>query len=140
MKCLQSPEYLAALGGAIGCDIDKGMQVGLAVGINHGKARRDLTDVAAYDPFMEVNYISTLSALYAVNFPLLAQLESHKDANIADLMALLRLEVLTVETLEAILLQPSPEQLMLPIHRLEDQVVIGETSLCFYLDVANARV
>ncbi|GKE76380.1 hypothetical protein Tco_1542500, partial [Tanacetum coccineum] len=64
MKCLQSPEYIASLGGAIGRAIDK----------------------------------------------------------------------------EASQLQPSPEQLMLPIHRLEDQVVIGETYLSFSLDVAHAHV
>ncbi|GKC38366.1 hypothetical protein Tco_1050750 [Tanacetum coccineum] len=44
------------------------------------------------------------------------------------------------KTPEANQLQPSPEQLMLPIHRLEDQVVIGETSLSFFLDVVHARV
>ncbi|GJU64885.1 hypothetical protein Tco_1246720 [Tanacetum coccineum] len=44
------------------------------------------------------------------------------------------------KTLEANQLQPSPEQLMLPIHRSEDQVVIGETSLSFSLDVIHARV
>nr|GEW48707.1 hypothetical protein [Tanacetum cinerariifolium] len=44
------------------------------------------------------------------------------------------------ETSEASQLQPSPKQIMLPIHRLEDQVVIGETSLSFSLDVANSRV
>ncbi|GJY90174.1 hypothetical protein Tco_0505370 [Tanacetum coccineum] len=104
MKCLQSPEYLAALGGAIGHAIDKGMQVGLAAGIDHGKARRDLTDVVAYDPSGRLIICPA------------------------------------AETLEAIQLQPSPKQLMLPIHLLEDQVVIGETSLSFSLDVANARV
>nr|GEW11782.1 hypothetical protein [Tanacetum cinerariifolium] len=36
-------------------------------------------------------------------------------------------------------LQPSPKQLMLPIRRLEDQMVIGETSLYFSLDVVHAR-
>ncbi|GJZ61060.1 hypothetical protein Tco_0617197 [Tanacetum coccineum] len=46
----------------------------------------------------------------------------------------------TAKTPEAIQLQPSPGQLMLPIHRLEDQVVIRETSLSFSQDVANARV
>ncbi|GKC16214.1 hypothetical protein Tco_1012996 [Tanacetum coccineum] len=140
MKCLQSPEYLAALGGAIGRAIDKGMKGGLAVIIDHGKARRDLTGVAAYDPSAEANYMSAVSALRTVNFPLLSQLESHKDTNIADLMGLLHLEGPTAKTPEAIQLQPSPGQLMLPIHRLEDQVVIGETSLYFSLDVANARV
>ncbi|GKC48565.1 hypothetical protein Tco_1071310 [Tanacetum coccineum] len=44
------------------------------------------------------------------------------------------------ETLDASQLQPSPDQLMLPIHRLEDQVVIGETSLSFSLDLAHDRV
>ncbi|GJW65347.1 hypothetical protein Tco_0117231 [Tanacetum coccineum] len=74
MKYLQSPEYLSALGG-------------LAAGIDHGKAERGLTNVASYDPSVEANYHSALSAaLRAVNFPLLAQLESYKDASIADIM------------------------------------------------------
>ncbi|GJY40475.1 hypothetical protein Tco_0427745 [Tanacetum coccineum] len=64
----------------------------LVAGIDHGKARRGLIDVAAYDPFVEANYLSTVSALRVINFPLLAQLESHKDANIADIMGLLHLE------------------------------------------------
>nr|GEW51292.1 hypothetical protein [Tanacetum cinerariifolium]GEY43826.1 hypothetical protein [Tanacetum cinerariifolium] len=56
-----------------------------------------------------------------MGFPLLAQLESQKHASIADIMGLLHLEGLAVETLEASQLQPSHEQLMLPIHRTEDQ-------------------
>ncbi|GKB09366.1 hypothetical protein Tco_0837678 [Tanacetum coccineum] len=72
MKCLQSLEYLATLGGAIGHAIDKGMQDGLAADINHGKARRDLVDVAAYNPSMEDNYDSAVNALCAMDFPLLA--------------------------------------------------------------------
>ncbi|GJX68969.1 hypothetical protein Tco_0304696 [Tanacetum coccineum] len=55
-------------------------------------------------------------------------------------MGLLHLEGPAIETIKASQLQPSPEQLMLPIHRLEDQVVIEETSFSFSLDVANARV
>nr|GFA86070.1 hypothetical protein [Tanacetum cinerariifolium] len=140
IKCLQSPKYLAALGGDIGRAIDKGMQSGLTAEIDHGKAGRGLTDVAAYDPFAKANYISVVSTLHAMNFPLLAQLESHKDSNIADIMGLLYLEGPIAEASEAGQLQPSPEQLMLPIHRLEDQVVIRENSLSFSLDVANARV
>ncbi|GKF60872.1 hypothetical protein Tco_0177658 [Tanacetum coccineum] len=92
--------------------IEKGMQVGLAAGIDHGNVERDLTNVAAYDPFLEANYVR-------------CERPPCRPA---------------VETLEAIQLQPSLEQLMLPIHRLEDQVVIRETSLSFSLDVANARV
>ncbi|GJT20072.1 hypothetical protein Tco_0878778 [Tanacetum coccineum] len=102
MKCLQSSEYLAALGEAIGPAIDKGMQVGLATGIDHRKAGRDLTDVTAYDPSAEANYMSAVSALRAVNFPLHAQLESYKDASIVDLMGLLHLEGPAAETPEAI--------------------------------------
>ncbi|GJR60730.1 hypothetical protein Tco_1502892 [Tanacetum coccineum] len=40
MKCLQSLEYLAALRGAIRRAIDKGMQDGLVISIDHGKAER----------------------------------------------------------------------------------------------------
>ncbi|GJZ33895.1 hypothetical protein Tco_0579331 [Tanacetum coccineum] len=66
MKCLQSSDYLAALGGAIGRAIDK-------------------------------------------DFPLLAQLESQKDASIVDIMGLLNLEGPAAETPEANQLQASPE-------------------------------
>nr|GEU75662.1 hypothetical protein [Tanacetum cinerariifolium] len=92
MKCLQSPKYLAALGGAIGCAIDKGIQGGLAAGIDHGKVGMDLTDVAAYDLLRRL-IISPL---------------------IADIMGLLHLEGLAAEAPEAGQLKPSPEQLMLP--------------------------
>ncbi|GKD25059.1 hypothetical protein Tco_1231273 [Tanacetum coccineum] len=87
----------------------------------------------------EANYVVVVNALCAVDFHLLAQLASHKDASMSELMDLLRLEGLTVETLEANQLQPSPEQLMLPIYRPKDQVVIGETSLSYSLDVIHAR-
>nr|GEX18559.1 hypothetical protein [Tanacetum cinerariifolium] len=92
MKCLQSPEYLAALEGAIGRAIDKGMQDRLANGIDRGKAERGLVDVAAHNPFAEANYVSAINAFRFVNFPLLDQLESQKDASIADIMDLLHLE------------------------------------------------
>ncbi|GKF79725.1 hypothetical protein Tco_0235293, partial [Tanacetum coccineum] len=58
-----------------------------------------------------------LITLRAVDFPLLAQLESQKDASIVDIMGLYHLEGPAAETLEANQLQPYPEQLMLPIHR-----------------------
>nr|GEU94063.1 hypothetical protein [Tanacetum cinerariifolium] len=102
---------IAGWKGAIGRAIDKGMQDRLAEGIDHGKARRGLVDM-----------------------------ESQKDASMVNIMGLLHLDGLAAETLEADHLQPSPKQLMLPIHRLVDQVVIGETSLSFSLDVVYARV
>ncbi|GJY52610.1 hypothetical protein Tco_0443457 [Tanacetum coccineum] len=43
-KCLNSPEYLSALGAAIGKATEKGMQDGLAAGITHGQEGRVLTD------------------------------------------------------------------------------------------------
>nr|GEU55373.1 retrovirus-related Pol polyprotein from transposon TNT 1-94 [Tanacetum cinerariifolium] len=61
------PQYLVVLGGAIGRAIDKGMQDGLAAGIDHGKARRRLVDVAAYNPSTEANYVFTVNALRVVD-------------------------------------------------------------------------
>nr|GEW51206.1 hypothetical protein [Tanacetum cinerariifolium] len=116
------------------------MQDGLAAGIDQRMAERSLVDVSAYNPSAEANYVHVITAICAVDFPLLAQLESQKDASMADIMDLLRLEGPAAEALEASHLQPSPEQLMVPIHRLEDHVVIGETSLAFSLDVAHTRV
>ncbi|GJW69046.1 hypothetical protein Tco_0123470, partial [Tanacetum coccineum] len=88
-KCLSSPEYLSAMGEAIGRAIDKGMQDGLAAGIKHGVAGRNITDVAAYNPSAESDYVAAVNALQNVSFPLLAQLEAYKDASMADIMDLL---------------------------------------------------
>nr|GEY29622.1 hypothetical protein [Tanacetum cinerariifolium] len=63
MKCLQSLEYLATLGGAISCVIDKGMQDRLAADIDHGKAERVLANVAAYNLFAEADFVSAVNAL-----------------------------------------------------------------------------
>nr|GEY19380.1 transposase (putative), gypsy type [Tanacetum cinerariifolium] len=87
--------------------IDKGMQNGLEAGIDHGRAGRSLADVAAYDPFAKANYVSAVHALRGLDFPLLSQLESQKDAIIADIMSLFNLEGSAAETLEASQLQTS---------------------------------
>nr|GEU80632.1 hypothetical protein [Tanacetum cinerariifolium]GEV90777.1 hypothetical protein [Tanacetum cinerariifolium] len=42
LKCLQSSEYLQALGQAISCAVNKGIQDGLKARIDHGQAGRDL--------------------------------------------------------------------------------------------------
>nr|GEY30489.1 hypothetical protein [Tanacetum cinerariifolium] len=105
----------------------------------------DLMDMALHmDEEFYLCYLKTIAGrsqlffavddLRAVKFPLLSQLESRKDASMADIFDLLRLEGPAAETLEASRLQPSFEMLMVPIHLLEDQVVIGETSLSFALD------
>ncbi|GKE21567.1 hypothetical protein Tco_1433079 [Tanacetum coccineum] len=68
LKCLQSSEYYRVLGQAIGCAINKGIQDGLKAGVDHGKSRRDLFVIKAYDPFAESKYID------AVDFSLLTEL------------------------------------------------------------------
>ncbi|GKA78210.1 hypothetical protein Tco_0784747 [Tanacetum coccineum] len=111
-KCLQSTEYIRVLGEAIGCAINKGMQDGLRAGIDHGKARRDLSVIKAYDPSAE--------------------------AKMVDLMDSLRLEGPLAKIPGAEELQPSLEQLMLLIHKEEDDVVLGETSLSFCLQASTS--
>ncbi|GJX32865.1 hypothetical protein Tco_0242720 [Tanacetum coccineum] len=59
-KCLNSLEYLSALGTAISKAIEKGMQDGLAAGITHGQEGRVLTDVAAFNPSAEDDFTSAL--------------------------------------------------------------------------------
>ncbi|GJV77346.1 hypothetical protein Tco_1508930 [Tanacetum coccineum] len=56
VKCLNSSEYLSAIGAAIGKAIEKGMQDGLSAGIAYGKEGRVLTDVVAHNPSAEVDY------------------------------------------------------------------------------------
>nr|GEX56727.1 hypothetical protein [Tanacetum cinerariifolium] len=96
-----------ALGGAIGLAIDKGMQGELVADIDHGKAERGLTDVAAYDPSAEANYIFA--------------------------------EGPVAETPEASQLQPSPKQIMLPIYRLEDQVLSISDALVPLIELLSAK-
>ncbi|GJV59859.1 hypothetical protein Tco_1465959 [Tanacetum coccineum] len=113
-KCLNLPKYLSALGAAIGKAIEKGMQDELSAGITHGKEGRVLTDVAAHNPSSEVDYIAALQRLQNVNFPLLGELKSSKDASI--------------------------EALMVHIHHLPDKVVIAATTLSLALDVSSIYV
>ncbi|GKD87653.1 hypothetical protein Tco_1358807, partial [Tanacetum coccineum] len=140
VKCLNSSEYLTDLGAAISCAIEKGMQDGLAAGINHGMKGRSLADVAAYNPSAGADYNSSLQELCEVDFSLLAELKSHKDASIEDIMSLLRLESPLVDVPGMGDLQPDIEQLKVSIHRSEDHVVLGETSLSFALSVSHSRV
>ncbi|GJU82587.1 hypothetical protein Tco_1284952 [Tanacetum coccineum] len=140
VKCLNSLEYLTALGAAISRSIEKGMQDGLAVGIDHGRAGRSLADIIAYNPSAKADFNSALQELREVDFRLLANLKSHQDASIEDVMNLLRLESPLADAPGMDSLQPDIEQLKFPIHRYEDQVVLGETSLSFALSVSHSRV
>nr|GFB97206.1 hypothetical protein [Tanacetum cinerariifolium] len=62
------------------------------------------------------------------------------DASVEDIMNLLRLDGPLVDALGMSDLQPHVDQLMLLVHRSEDQVVLGETSLSFALSVTHSRV
>nr|GEY03544.1 hypothetical protein [Tanacetum cinerariifolium] len=139
-KFLHSSEYLSALGAAIGKAIEKGMQDGLAVGITHGAEGRTLADVAAYNPFAEADYISALQRLQNINFSLLAELRSSKDASVDAIMNILRLEDNLAKRLGLNESQPFVDQLMVPIYHSPDRVVVGATSQSFALDVSDARV
>ncbi|GJW14417.1 hypothetical protein Tco_0018550 [Tanacetum coccineum] len=94
----------------------------LMAGVDHGKAGRDLSIIEAYDPSVKAKYVDVVNALGTVDFSLLSELKSKKDASIVDLMDSLRLEGPLAEIPRAKDLQPSPEQLRLPIHRPEDNV------------------
>nr|GEV37902.1 hypothetical protein [Tanacetum cinerariifolium] len=75
-------DQLSTLGVAIGKAVEKGMQDGLSAGITHGAKGRVLTDVAAYNPSAEADYLSALQHLQSVNFSLITELKSNKDASI----------------------------------------------------------
>ncbi|GJX06996.1 hypothetical protein Tco_0194928 [Tanacetum coccineum] len=119
-KCLNSPEYLSALGAAISKAIEKGMQDGLAAGITHGKEGMVLTDVAAYNPSAEADYFFALQQLQNVNFFVLAEYKFNKDSSVDTLMNILRLEDTLAERM--------------------DQTVIGATALSLALDVSSSHV
>ncbi|GKA24660.1 hypothetical protein Tco_0710693 [Tanacetum coccineum] len=72
--------------------------------------------------------------------PLESYLSSHKDASVEDVMNLLRLEGPLTDAPGMSDLQPDVEQLRVPLHRSEDQVVLGETSLSFSLSVSHSRM
>ncbi|GJZ45605.1 hypothetical protein Tco_0593201 [Tanacetum coccineum] len=59
-KCLNSSEYMEALRNAFGRAIEKGMQEGLAAGIEHGQAGRCLNDLEAYNPSAKDDFNSAV--------------------------------------------------------------------------------
>nr|GEV33202.1 retrotransposon protein, putative, Ty1-copia subclass [Tanacetum cinerariifolium] len=94
----------------------KGIKDGLKAGIDHGKVRRDLSVVKAYDPFAEEKYVDAINALGGVDFSLLSELESKKDSSILTLW------------------------ISLLGGRFEDNVVFAKTSLSSSLKIVNLRV
>ncbi|GKG49987.1 hypothetical protein Tco_0518761, partial [Tanacetum coccineum] len=90
------------------------MQDGLSASIDHGKAGRSLADVVAYNLGAKVDCNSTLQRLHEVDFPLLSELKSPKDASTTDVMNLLCLEGPLADAPGMSDLQPDVEQLALP--------------------------
>ncbi|GJR79379.1 hypothetical protein Tco_0150164 [Tanacetum coccineum] len=140
VKCLNSNEYMEALGHAFGRAIEKGMQEGLAAGIEHGQAGRCLTDLEAYIPSAEDDFNSAIRDLRDLNFPLLQELSNKKDASTWDIMDLLRLDDAVAETLGMTDLQPDVSQLMVPVHHKQDMVIIEGQALSVALDICRGRV
>ncbi|GJT98966.1 hypothetical protein Tco_1094484 [Tanacetum coccineum] len=118
----------------------EGMQEGLSAGITHGIEGRALTDFAAYNPSAEADYLVALHHLQSVNFSLLAELKSNKDASAETIMNLLRLDDHLADRLGLTASQPRADQLMVPIHHSPDRRVIGASALSLSLDVSNFRV
>ncbi|GKA84648.1 hypothetical protein Tco_0806243 [Tanacetum coccineum] len=113
---------------------------GLSARITHGAEGRKLTDVAAYNPSAETDYLSALQRLQSVNFSLIAELRSHKDASVDTIMNLLRLDDTLAERLGLTESQPHVNQLMIHIHHSPDQRVIGASALSLSLDPLSAMV
>ncbi|GJQ97070.1 hypothetical protein Tco_0008209 [Tanacetum coccineum] len=118
VKCLNSNEYMEALGHAFGRAIEKGMQEGLAAGIEHGQAGRCLTDLEAYIPSAEDDFNSAICHLCDLNFPILQELSNKRDASTWDIWSFL----------------------MVPVHHKQDRVVIGSQALSVALDICRGRV
>nr|GEU93595.1 hypothetical protein [Tanacetum cinerariifolium] len=117
-----------------------GLSLQLSTSIDHGKVGMSLEDVVAYNPSMEADYNFALQRLQEVDFPLLAELQFHMDESTTDVMDLLHLKGPLADAPGMNELQPNIKQLKLPIHRPEDQVILGETFLLVALDVTYSRV
>nr|GEX54219.1 hypothetical protein [Tanacetum cinerariifolium] len=107
--------------------IEKGMQDRLSAGIDHGKEGRVLTDVAAYNPSVEVDYTSALQQLQNVNFSLFVKLKSNKDTSVETVMDILRLEGPLAEKLGFNELQPDVDQLM--VRKIRENITNQRSAL-----------
>lgn len=65
---------------------------------------------------------------------------AHKDASIVNVMDLLRLDSPLADIPGMTDLQPDPEQLFVPIHQPEDNVVMGAESLSYALEKCHQKV
>nr|GEW06974.1 hypothetical protein [Tanacetum cinerariifolium] len=76
--------------------------------------------------------------LQIVNFSLIAELKSNKDASVDTIMSLLCLDDALAERLGLTESQPHANQLMVSIHHSPDQRVVGASALSLSLDVSHS--
>ncbi|GJW33889.1 hypothetical protein Tco_0053921 [Tanacetum coccineum] len=81
-----------ALGKVISLAINKGIQEGLEAGIKHGKSRRTLAQVEAYNPRVKDEFVSVVTNFENVSFTLLDVLDSLKDSLLTSIMSTLVLK------------------------------------------------
>nr|GEX59725.1 hypothetical protein [Tanacetum cinerariifolium] len=116
-KCLNSTEYLSALGAAIGKAIKNGMQKGLSAGIIHGAGGRTLMFFGSFLVILAISvpthadYLSALQRLKSVNFPLIAKLKTNKDASVEVITNLLLLEDALAKKLSLLESHPHVDQI-----------------------------
>ncbi|GJV58358.1 hypothetical protein Tco_1459363 [Tanacetum coccineum] len=125
---------------AISKAVENGMQEGMSARITHGAEGRTLTDVVAYNQSAKADYLSALQRLQSVNFSLIAELKTNKDASIDTIINLLRLEDTLAKRLDLTESQSHVNHLMVPIHHSPDQRVVGASAFSLSLDVSSSRV
>ncbi|GJR36416.1 hypothetical protein Tco_1212100 [Tanacetum coccineum] len=101
---------------------------------------RCLSDLEAYNPSAEANFNSVVRDLRGLDFSLLRELSTKKDASTWDVMDLLRLDDAVAEVLGMTDLQPDVGQLMVPVHHKQDKVLIGSQALFVSLETCHRRV
>ena len=139
-KSLNCREYLEALGAVISRATEKGMQMGLKAGIEHGKKGYKLEQLVAYKSSAEEDYNAAIKDLRDLDFPLVAQLNALRDASMDDIMDLLRLDEPLARLPGMNELQPNTDQLTVPIHREVDQTIIGARALTLSIGFSRSRV
>ncbi|GJS84739.1 hypothetical protein Tco_0751280 [Tanacetum coccineum] len=118
----------------------KGCKMALRLVSSMGPHGRSLEDLVAYNPSAEEDYNAALQELRSVDFSLLVELKSQKDASVETIMNLLCLESPLVDAPGMSNLQPDVDQLMVPIHRSEDQAVLGAVGTSNVLPAAVATI
>ncbi|GJY64570.1 hypothetical protein Tco_0466030, partial [Tanacetum coccineum] len=102
--------------------------------------RRISSDLEAYNPSAEADFNFVVRDLRGLDFSLLRDLSSKKDASTWDVMNLLRLGDTVAEVLGMTDLQPDVGQLMVPVYHKQDKVVIGSQALSVALETCHRRM